>query len=308
MIVIGKLGWFFSKIAGYWRDPVLFLRILLVRFGKCLPDRLYLQWLYRLRMGKKLDLDNPKTFNEKLQWLKLYNRKPEYTIMADKVKVKEWVAERIGEEYIIPTLGVWERVEDIDFDQLPDRFVLKCNHNSGTGMYICKEKSKMDRVAVVRELKKGLAENYFLHGREWVYKDIPRRVIAEQFMEDPQADDLTDYKFFCFQGKPFMMYVSKDHAQQAYTDFYDMDYNRLPIRMKDPNSENPPAKPVKFEEMKALACKLSQGTPHLRVDFYVVNHRIYFGELTFYHNGGLGPISPLEWNLRLGSMIDLELE
>lgn len=148
----------------------------------CLSDKLYLKLLFRHRMGYQLDLDNPKTFNEKLQWLKLYNRNPLYTVMVDKVRAKEYVANKIGEQYIIPTLGVWENVDDIDFDSLPSRFVIKCNHNSGKGMYICKDKSKMDVEKVRNGLRKGLRENYYLHGREWPYKDVPRRIIAEQYM------------------------------------------------------------------------------------------------------------------------------
>lgn len=315
--------------SGLKKNQIRIFSTILNRWGWWLPDKLWLSLRYRLTYNKKLDWKSPKTFTEKLQWLKVYDRKSEYVIMADKVKAKEWVAKRIGNQYIIPTLGVWERAEEIDFDQLPNRFVLKCNHNSGMGMYICKDKSMMDKVSVIRNLKRGMKENYYFHAREWPYKNIPRRILAEQFMEDfgnsisindfqvyqtdivhnskplTPNDYLTDYKFFCFDGEPFMMYVSQDYAKNTSTDFFDMDYNHLPITMKDLNSENPPSKPAEFEEMKALARKLSKGTSHLRVDFYVVNHRIYFGELTFFHNAGFGPVNPPEWNSKLGTMITL---
>lgn len=281
---------------------------LLDKWGGWLPDKLWLSIRYYLTFGKCINWENPSTFTEKLQWLKIYNRKPEYTTMADKVKAKEWITQKIGEQYIIPTIGVWEHVEDIDFEKLPNSFVLKCNHNSGTGMYICKDKSKMNKSKVIKELKKGLQENYYLHSREWPYKNIPRRILAEQFMQDSRDTNeaLTDYKFFCFSGEPYIMYISKDNAQSSYTDFFDMDYNRLPIKMKDPNSKIPPSKPEEFEQMKTLARKLSKGVPHLRVDFYIINHKIFVGELTFFHNAGFGPVTPSEWNFKLGNLINLK--
>ena len=282
---------------------------LLDRFGKCFPDKLYISLYYYLKFKKRINWKSPTSFTEKLQWLKLYNRNPEYTIMADKVKAKEWIAKRIGEQYIIPTIGVWEHTEDIDFNALPNSFVLKCNHNSGTGMYICKDKSQMNKKEVIKNLEKGLKENYYLHCREWPYKNIPRRILAEKFMIDSTEPNtnkgLTDYNFFCFNGEPFMMYISNDNAEFSHTDFFDMDYNQLPIRMKDPNSNNPPSKPKEFEQMKMLARKLSEGIPHLRVDFYVINNNIFVGELTFYHNAGFTPISPTEWDLKLGQLINL---
>lgn len=192
-----------------------------------LPDRLWLSLRYYMTFDKFLNWHNPKSLTEKMQWLKIYDRRPEYTIMVDKVKAKKWVSERIGDKYIIPILGVWEKAEDVDFDLLPDRFVIKCNHNSGTGMYICKDKSKMDKDFVIQELKKGLRENYYKKWREWPYKNVPRRIFAEKYMEDSISNSadglsenvLTDYKFFCFNGEPFMMYKSKDYSEHTYTDF-----------------------------------------------------------------------------------------
>ena len=268
-------------------------------------DELYLKIVYWLSMGKRLNLKNPKTFKEKLQWLKLYNRKPEYTIMVDKVKAKEYVAKIIGKEHIIPTLGVWDDPDEIDFDALPNQFVLKCNHNSGMGMCICRNKSKLDIAKVKRELRKGLRQDYYMTNREWPYKNVPRKIMAEKFMQDGNKPDLTDYKFFCFNGEPKMMYVSHDNAEHATTDFFDMDYNRLPIRMKDPNSEVLPEQPKEFEEMKQYARQLSKNMPFLRVDFYVICHVVYFGELTFFHNSGLTPIRPTEWEYKIGKWLKL---
>lgn len=421
-----------------------------------MPDETYLKCMFRSTVGRKLNLSNPQLFNEKLQWLKLHDRNPMYTIMADKVKAKDYVAEKIGREYIIPTLGVWDNADDVDFSSLPDRFVIKCNHNSGKGMYICRDKSKMDERKVREGLRRGLAEDYYKHGREWPYKDIPRRILAEQYMEDESGYELKDYKvfnfngepelievdfdsfinhrrnfystdwkrleleiqyrsdssreiarpehldemldlcrrlsagiphvrtdfyvingrlyfgeltffhgsgmerfspaewdgrlghlielpvsgvnylidnkdfmvyigfarqsgglhtdvgglrdykFFCFNGQPKFMYVSNDYSKNARTDFFDMNYTHLDMRMKDPNSENPPAKPDEFDEMKALAVKLSKGIPFLRVDFYIINHKIYFGELTFYHNAGFFQIYPFKWNGIIGDWVQLD--
>ena len=280
-------------------NPNAICQIVLDYLSPLISDKLYLKLFHRLYLGYKLDLEHPKTYQEKLQWLKLYNRVPEYTIMADKVKAKEWVANKIGWEYIIPTIGVWNTPNEIDFEALPDKFVLKCNHNSGLGMCICKDKSKLNIEDVKAELWKGVKQNYFLHAREWPYKDIPRRIFAEKFMTDGNNADLTDYKFFCFGGAPFMMYVSQDNAKNTTTDFFDMNYNRLPIRMKEPD---------KFEEMKCLARILSKGIPHVRVDFYVINNCIYFGEMTFFHNAASTKVYPNEWNYKLGDMIKLPFE
>ena len=272
-----------------------------------IPDKLYLRIMYKLYTRHCLDLKNPIDYTEKLQWLKLYNRCPEYTMMVDKIRVKEYVAKIIGQEHIIPTLGVWEKPEDIDFDKLPDKFVLKCNHNSGSGMCICKDKNKLNLSEVKKKLKKGLAQNYYLHAREWPYRNVHRQILAEKFMENGGEADLVDYKFFCFDGEPYIMYVSCDNSDHSTTDFFDMNYNLLPIRMKDPNSNNPsPKKVEEFDEMRNYARKLSKGIPHVRVDFYVINHHVYFGELTFFHNAGFSLVHPDEWNRKLGDMIDLK--
>lgn len=271
-------------------------------------DEVYISKMFRYKLGYELDLKDPKTFNEKLQWLKLYDRKPIYTSMVDKIAAKEYVADLIGSEYIIPTLGVWENPEDIDFDSLPNRFVLKCNHNSGTGMYICKDKSKMDRKKVIKNLKKGLKEDKYIQWREWPYKNVPRRIIAEQYMEDGTLHDLRDYKWFCFNGIPKVLFIATERQNESIEtkfDFFDENYKHLPFTNGHPNADTIPQKPTQFEEMKRLAGILSKGIPQLRVDFYEVNGHVYFGELTFSHWAGFMKFEPSEWDRLLGEMITL---
>ena len=272
-----------------------------------MPDGEYVKRIYRAVFGKEPDLEDPKTFSEKLQWLKLNHRRAEHTMMADKFAVREYIEKKLGQEYLIPLLGVWDDPEQIDFDALPDQFVLKCNHNSGLGMYICKDKSKMNVKKVKKELKKGMAQDYYLTAREWPYKNIKRKIICEKFMTDGSDEPIKDYKFFCFNGEPKIMYVSNDLSSSPTTDFFDMDFNRLDLRMKDPNSDIAPEKPALFEEMKRCARILCQGHPFLRVDMYCVNGRIYFGELTFFHNSGFVKAYPEAWNYTLGEWIDLSV-
>lgn len=272
-------------------------------------DKLYLNVAFFLSQGKKLQLSNPQTFQEKMQWLKLYDRRPEYTIWADKVKAKEYVASVIGEEHIIPTLGVWDNPDDIDFDQLPEKFVLKCNHNSGLGMYICKSRSTFDEKKVRENLKKGLRENYYLHNREWPYKDIPRKILAEKYMEDSGAPKgLADYKFFCFNGEPKFCQVIRDRTTSETIDFYDMEWNHQVFYGLNPvarNGNTPVARPVHLEKMIEICKQLSSDSPFVRVDLYVISNTEYFGEITFFPAGGLGTFDPKDWNLILGNMITL---
>lgn len=270
-----------------------------------LDDKTYLKRKYKAFMGKELNLESPKTFNEKLQWLKLYDRKPEYTMMVDKYAVRKYIADTIGEEYLIPLLGVWDNPDDIDFDALPNQFVLKCNHNSGLGMCICKDKSKLDIEKVKAGLRKGLEQDYYLTGREWPYKDVPRKIVCEKYMQNGSDECLTDYKFFCFNGEPKIMYIASDHAKQPKPDFFDMNFNKVNIRMEDPNSEEVHVKPIYFEEMKRIATKLSSNTSFLRIDYYIINNELYFGELTFFHMSGFAPINPEKWAYILGDWIKL---
>jgi hypothetical protein len=258
-------------------------------------------------MGKKLNLDNPITYNEKLQWLKLYDRNPGYTALVDKCEVKVKVAEIIGEEYIIPTIGVYEKFDDIDFDLLPNQFVIKCTHDSG-GLVICRDKSKLDISAARNKINKFLKRKYYYQWREWPYKNVKPRIIVEQYMEDTSTRELRDYKFFCFGGVPKLIFIASDRqkaGEETKFDFFDMDFNHLPFTNGHPNAAVPPAKPAMFEKMKELAAKLSSGIPHVRVDFYEVDGRIYFGEMTFYHWSGMVPFDPEEWDYTLGSWITL---
>ena len=283
--------------------------ILLGKFSFLFPDKQYLQMMFWLHLGRKLNLKNPKTFNEKLQWLKLYNHKPEYTIMVDKVKAKEYVAKLIGEEHIIPTLGVWDDPDDIDFDALPDQFVLKCNHNSGTGMCICRDKSKLDIEKVKAELRKGLKENYYMRWREWPYKNVPRKILAEKFMVDESGTELKDYKIFCFNGEPRYCQVISDRNTDEKIDFYDMHWKRLVglvgLNDKVHNSEYAIPCPESFEDMKQMASLLAKSIPFSRIDFYEINHQAYFGEITFFPATGFGNFNPREWNVKMGDMITL---
>ncbi len=273
-----------------------------------LDSKEYLKKKYQAKMGHLLSLGYPKTFNEKLQWLKLYDHKQQYTLMSDKVLVKDYVSKKIGEQYVIPTLGVWDSAEDVDFEALPEKFVIKCNHNSGLGMYICKDKSQMDISQVKKGLAKGLWQNYYLTGREWPYKDIPRKILAEQYLENSEAGGLTDYKIHCFNGVPRFVLVCKDRfAQSGLTeDFYTPDWEHMPVKRPNiPIASSPIPKPEKLEEMLHLAEKLSKDIPFVRVDFYFVEGQIYFSELTFFPASGFAPFEPEAWDKTFGDWLIL---
>lgn len=289
------------------RNPHSVLLPLIYKTARIWPDKLYLQMLYRLLMHKPLNLKNPKSFNEKLQWLKLYNRKHQYTLMVDKLKVKDYVADLIGEEYIIPTLGVWENAKDVDFNSLPDKFVIKCNHNSGQGLYICKNKSEMNEAEVRSNLQKALETDYFIRFREWPYKDVERRIIAEKYIEDKSSvdGDLKDYKFMCFNGKVHCSFVCSERKTDLKVSFFDRDWMPMPFERHYPRSNKPIPKPVHYEEMIRLAEVLSKGIPFVRVDFYDVEDKIYFGELTFFPGSGFEEFTPDIWDERLGSLINI---
>ena len=287
---------------GVWRrvyTPILF------ELSKLVPDKIYLEHRYKRLMGKKLNLNPPVTYNEKLNWLKLYDRNPLYTKLADKYEVRKYVAERIGEEYLIPLLGVWDKAEEIAFDSLPESFVLKCTHDSES-VIIVKNKAELDVKAAIAKLNKALSVNFYYYNREWVYKDIKPRIIAEQYMEDSRDKELRDYKIFCFNGVPTYMFIATDRAiHETKFDFFDMDFKHLDFTQHYPNSPIPVHKPESFEEMKELARRLSEGLRHVRVDFYEVNGKVYFGEITFYHHGGTTPFEPEEWDYRFGELIEL---
>lgn len=270
------------------------------------PAEEFLKIRYRSEFGKKLNLECPETYTEKLQWLKLYDHRPEYTLMVDKFAVKQYVAERIGEEYVIPLLGVWERIEDIDFASLPEKFVLKTTHDSG-GLVICKDKKELDIQRAIKKLTYFLNRRYYDYNREWPYKNVKPRIIAEQYMEDSTYGELRDYKFFTFGGVPKVLYIAQGRGKGEPTvaDFFDMDFNHLPFTIDHDTAEVPPEKPQNFELMKKLAAKLSEGTPQLRVDFYEVDGRVYFGEMTFFHCSGLAPFHPKEWDRIFGDWVTL---
>lgn len=273
-------------------------------FFKWMSDETYLKLLYKYSMGKELNLDNPETYTEKLQWIKLYDRRPEYTMMVDKYAVRAYVAEKIGEEYLIPLLGVWNNPDEIDFESLPNQFVMKCNHDSG-GVIICKDKSELDVGKTRTFLKQRMKESFFWAAREWPYKNIPHKIIAEKYMVDESGYELKDYKFFCFDGICKAVFIATDRGTDTRFDFFDTDFNHLPIKNGHKNAEKPIAKPQGWEHMIRLAEKLSQGIPQVRVDLYSIYDHPYFGEMTLFHYGGKKPFVPEEWDYTFGSWIHL---
>ncbi|SEL56907.1 TupA-like ATPgrasp [Ruminococcus sp. YRD2003] len=271
-------------------------------------DRDYIERLYEAKFGKRINLDSPQTYNEKLQWLKLFDRRPEYTTMVDKYAVKEYVAQRIGEKYIIPTLGVWERFEDINFEKLPNKFVLKCTHDSG-GLVICKDKSNFDIDAAKAKINRSLKKNYYLLWREWPYKNVKPRIIAEKYMEDSEPSckgrPINDYKIYTFGGVAKMMMINSDRGISTRADYFDREFNWLDFTWGYAHADKTPAKPQNYEKMFELAERLAEGTPELRVDFYEVDGKVYFGELTFFDGSGLDRIKPFEWDLKMGEWVTL---
>lgn len=273
-----------------------------------LPDKLWLKLKFRHTMGYTLNLKNPKTFQEKIQWLKLYDRKPEYTLMVDKFAVKDYVAGIIGTKYIIPTLGVWNSPDDIDLFNLPDKFVLKTTQGGGSnGVIICRDKSKFDINDAKHKLKSALKFDIYKHYREWPYKNVKKNIIAEKFIDDNSNSDLTDYKFFCFHGEPIYCQVIADRSINETIDFYDVHWNHMPFVGLAPvkSAEKRHKKPLVYDKMIELARKLSKNTKFLRVDLYNIEGQIYFGELTFYPNSGFGSFKPAEWDVKMGELINI---
>jgi len=275
---------------------------------RVLPDSLYIQLYYFIRFKRICNLKNPKTYNEKLQWLKLYDRNSDYINMVDKYEVKEYVSKIIGDEYIIPTLGVWDNFDEIDFDKLPNQFVLKCTHDS-EGLVIVKDKKQFNINSAREKINSALKYNFYYIGREWPYKNIKPRIIAEEYMEDSVYGELRDYKFFCFDGEPKAMFIATDRNEGATKfDYYDLDFNHLDIKQYYPNSINKISKPLQFEKMVELSKILSSNIPHVRVDFYEVNGKLYFGEMTFYHFSGFMPFQPQKWDDKFGEWIKLNIK
>lgn len=276
-------------------------------FYKSVPDETYLIRMFKAKMGYELNLDNPKTYNEKLQWLKIYDRKPIYTTMVDKYRAKEYVAQIIGEQYIIPTLGVWNHFDEIDFEKLPDKFVLKCTHDSG-GLIICKDKSSFDIKKARQVINNSLQKNYYFKFREWPYKNVKPQIIAEKFMYSSKEGigiPIMDYKIYTFNGVARMCMINQDRGIHTKADYFDRDFKWLDFKWGYDHANIQIKKPDQFEKMFKLAEKLAYGCPELRVDFYEVDGQIYFGELTFFDGSGFEKIEPVEWDYKLGNMLDL---
>lgn len=296
------------SISTYIQSPYLLAIALLKKSWWLFSDKHFLQLRYYLEMHKRLRLNNPQTFSEKIQWLKLYNRKPEYTTLVDKYAVKDYVRSIIGEEYIIPTLGVWDNFDEIDFDTLPEEFVLKTTGGGGsTGVIICKSKNKLDKNAAKIKLEYSAKHNIYTILKEWPYKNVQPRILAETLLEFPDNADLYDYKFFCFNGEPEYCQVISGRNQVMSIDFFDKDWKHQPFHepKEFPFAETEPIKPIGYELMLNLARQLSKDIPFVRIDFYNINGQIYFGEITFFPTSGFGGFSPNEWDLKLGNLIPL---
>jgi hypothetical protein len=292
----------------YYNTPSLFFLGLIKRFNYLFPDRYYLKLLYRLELGRSLDLEHPKRYTEKLQWLKLHDRNPLYTQLVDKQSVKDYVSKYLGDEFIIPTLGVWDSFDEIDWDRLPDKFVLKTTHGGGgSGVVICEEKKLFDKDRAKVILTRSLKQSIYPTLREWPYKDVPHRIIAEQLLDkDPVYNDVPDYKFYCFHGVPKVLLIASNRYTTHNFDYYDMDFRPLGITSNmGSNSSLRRIIPTCFDEMKRVAAILSQGFPHVRVDLYSSNNRVYFGELTFYDSSGFDNMSSDRVDLEWGSWIHL---
>ena len=293
------------------RPQYLLYRVLCSNPRLIKSDELYVRMRYSFCLGRRLNLKNPVTYNEKLQWLKLYNRRPEYTVMVDKHAVKEYVANKIGAEHIIPTLGVWNNPQEVNWEALPDQFVLKTTHDSG-GVVICRDKASFDKEAAIKKLEYALAHDNYSITREWPYKHVQRRIIAEKYIESrSDTHDLPDYKFFCFDGEVKALFIATDRnkpGEKVKFDFFDADFNHLPLKQGHENAAVAPPKPKTFELMKEIASKLSEGIPHVRVDLYEVGDQVLFGELTFFHFSGTVPFQPEEWDYKLGEWLKLPLK
>lgn len=304
-----------SLLVEMFKKPGPLMAGLIRKFWFLFPnDALFLKIIYRFQMGHKLDLNNPQSFTEKLQWLKIHDRKPEYTNMVDKIKAKEYVAKVIGKEYIIPTLGIWNHFDEIDFSLLPQQFVMKTTHGSGgSDVVICTDKDSFDKSSAKKIIESSLRRNGFNKYREWPYKNVERKILAEQLLveKDNNGDskqDITDYKFYCFNGKPTYCQVIKNRRTKETIDFFDMEWkhqNFVGLTPSASYSEVPPLKPVNYDKMQEIARKLSQNIQFVRIDLYEVGDRVFFSEITFYPASGYGRFTPKEYDMILGKMIHL---
>lgn len=275
---------------------------------KFIPDSIYIRFRYYFQTGHVLSLNNPQTFNEKLQWLKIYNRNEYYTKLVDKYEVKAYIKRKVGEKYVIPTLGVWFDPDEIDFKKLPDRFVLKCTHDSG-GVLICKNKEDLNISQIKQILKTGLMRDQYKWTCEWPYKNVLRRIIAEEYLSDNQDDNegLSDYKFFCFNGVVKCFKIDFDRFSNHRANYYDNNCNLLPFGEVacPPDFEKFIKLPENIHEMILLAEKLSEGFPFIRIDLYNSNGRIFFGEMTFFPASGFGKFTDQKWDNILGEWLNL---
>lgn len=290
-------------------DRKKFIASMIKSYFTMLPDKQYLELLYKFSLGKRLNLRNPQTYNEKLQWLKLYDRNPLYTQLVDKYEVKEYVSNIIGAEHVIKTIGCWNNVGEINWDILPNQFVLKTTHGGGnSGVVICKNKASFDKAKAIEKLSLSMKEDLYKKSKEWPYKNVKKAILAEEYIENNSTNDLKDYKFFCFNGKVKALFIGSERqvpGEEVKFDFFDENFQHLEIKHGHPNSKSLPPKPKKFEEMKIIASKLSKDFPHVRIDLYEANGVIYFGEITFYHHGGFVPFEPEKWDKIFGSWITL---
>lgn len=272
-----------------------------------IPDKIFLKIMFYIKVHYFPDLNNPITFNEKIQWLKLHDRNVRYTAMVDKSTAKKIAENMWGEQYIIPTLGIWDSFNQIDFDLLPNQFVLKCTHNSG-GVIIVKDKKTLNRNTAKKKIEKSLKENYYYNSREWPYKNVMPRIIAEKYISQSEQDSLNDYKLMCFNGEVKCSFTCSNRfgKEGLYVNFYDKDWKPMPFIRKYPKNPVEIKKPQNYEKMVELAEKVSKNIPFLRVDFYECNGKIYFGEFTFYPGSGMEWFEPFEWDRKLGEMISLK--
>lgn len=303
-----------QPIINYVKKPAMFMDSLIKNFGQWLPDSVYIKLLYRFQMGKWLNLKDPKTFQEKLQWLKLHDRNPEYTNMVDKYAVKEYVANIIGDEYIIPTLGVWDKPEDIEWDMLPNQFVLKTTHSGGsTGVVICKDKSSFNKEKAITKLNQSLKQDVYRTLKEWPYKNVPHRIIAEKYIDPlPDKKDLPDYKWYCFNGEPKFCQVIQDRTSNETIDFFDTEWRHQSFVGLNPPGGNDfehaavtPERPDNLETQIRIASELSKKIPFSRIDLFEIGRNIFFGEITFYPASGIGFFKPDQYNEILGEMLTI---
>jgi hypothetical protein len=284
------------------------LRILFKSISVFLPDCIFLRIKFLFHLNELLNLKNPKTFNEKLQWLKLYDRNPEYTKMVDKYEVREHIKDKLGEEFLIPLLGVYESFDEINFDELPNQFVLKTTHDSG-GVVICSDKSKLDIIQAKKKINKSLKRNYYWHAREWPYKNVKPRIVCEKFISDnPNCTNLTDYKFYCFNGfvDSVMLCIDREKGEPKFYFFNKRwELKRYNILGKNAPKDFTIPKPRCIDKMFDIAENLSKNIPFVRIDMYISKEKIYFGEFTFYPSSGMDPNYLTETDILFGDMINI---